>query len=133
MTALPVQAVIYLSLGFLVLALAFYALVAWRQDRRADREFARAKWRRDDEKATEEAQRRKDENAAALEAEEMRQYRIRRDTEDAEIRNQAGGGSGGYIIVDLPEDQRSLFHGAVLGCISLVRDDGCRRLRSGVP
>jgi hypothetical protein len=123
-TALPIQAFVYFSLGSFVLALAFYALVAWRQDRGADREFARDKWRRDEEKATDEAQRRQDEKAAALDAEETRQFRIRRDTEEAEIRKQAGGGSGGYIIVDLPEDQRSLFHDLLKGFEDYARLKG---------
>ncbi len=38
-----------------------------------------------------------------------------RENEQEKVRNEAGGGSGGYIVLDLPDEQRGLFHDLLKG------------------
>jgi hypothetical protein len=121
---ISIELVVYSTLGMLLVTLAFYAFVSWQRDRRIDRKFDYEQRQRDRDEAIEEAKRREAEKKSAIEAEDMRQYRERRDAQEAEIRRQAGGGSGGYIVVDLPDEKRSLFHDLLKGFEEYARLKG---------
>ena len=49
------------------------------------------------------------------EREELREYRERMRQEEAALRLAVGPGSGGYIVLDLPDDKRPLFRNR-MGC-----------------
>lgn len=86
-------------------------LFLWRQERRREwhmreRQVAMEAQRFEDEKKRYEDQR---------DDERSRQYDEERRREEDAIRASAGTGTGGFIIVDLPDDQRPFFHDLLKG------------------
>lgn len=58
------------------------------------------------------------------EREEMRRYEERIQREEESLRQAVGPGSGGYIVVDLPQEKRSLFHDLLKGFEEYARLKG---------
>jgi|GEM_PF-890191 hypothetical protein len=68
----------------------------------------------------EEKQRREEDR----EREELREYRERMRQEEEALRQAVGPGSGGYIVIDLPDDRRPLFHDLLKGFEEYARLKG---------
>jgi len=87
----------------------FYA--AWQRERRFDREMQLKEREEQKAREKEEAERREKEKEKA----EWEEYKREKKAEEEKIRSQAGIGSGGYIILDLPDAKRALFHDLLKG------------------
>ena len=105
-----------------LLALLFF--VSWSAERRADRRFRELQFERDERRAREEADRKKEEAEAAREETRYQDYLKADREEESAVRDAAGAGSGGYIVVDLPEERRSLFHDLLKGFEEYARLKG---------
>ena len=109
-----------LLLPIAILMLGMYFLVFWQASQRRDYEL------RSRQLALDEQRIRADAEAQANERQhrDMRDdERSRRDEEDA-IRKSAGAGTGGFIVMDLSEDQRPLFHDLLNGFEEFARLKG---------
>jgi hypothetical protein len=114
-----------------IIVIAMAALVAWQSERRMDRRLRReeieARRHRDER---EEMRREKEQEREAArqekEAENARfeRYVRKREAEEEKIKVEAGAGSGGYIVVDLPDAQRGLFHDLLKGFEDYARLKG---------
>ncbi|MBU1702592.1 MAG: hypothetical protein KJ970_10665 [Candidatus Eisenbacteria bacterium] len=60
------------------------------------------------------------------EDESLRRYEERIAAEEESLRQNAGAGTGGYIVVDLPDDQKAIFHDLLKGFEEYARLRGYR-------
>ena len=102
----------------LALGMIFY--VAWRRERAEDREIRRHELEQQRTQAEKEAERREQERDDAR----LDRYTREKKEEEEKIRTQAGDGSGGYIVLDLPDEQRALFHDLLKGFEEYARLKG---------
>jgi hypothetical protein len=109
-------------IGAFTIAMMF--LFFWFQDRGSDRRFRELQYYREEQRAKEEAERKHQEAEEAKEEARYQQYSRDQREEEAAIRSSAGTGTGGYIIVDLPEERRSLFHDLLKGFEEYARLKG---------
>src|SRR3569833_501517 len=93
----------------------FAGLIFWMRERQHDRRYRQEQMQFERDKAQERAaQERKDREQAKAEA-EYQAYVRERKTKEELIQLQAGAGSGGYIVLDLPNAQRIMFHDLLKG------------------
>jgi hypothetical protein len=100
------------------LGMVFY--LGWQRERREDRQFRMHELDIQRARAAEEAKLRE------LEKDDARYEKYSRERKDEEerLKAQAGGGSGGYIVLDLPDAQRGLFHDLLKGFEEYARLKG---------
>ena len=104
--------------------LAMLFFVAWLRERISDRRFRELQFERDEQRARQEADRKKEEAEAAREEVMYQDHLKTKQEEESAVRDTAGAGSGGYIVVDLPEERRSLFHDLLKGFEEYARLKG---------
>jgi len=113
---------------FLAFVFAMFVFTAWQNERRRDRDARRNELvtQRNDARAEAERQQMADAERQEKEAADARYERYVREKkrEEDEIKAQAGAGSGGYIVVDLPDAQRGLFHDLLKGFEEYARLKG---------
>lgn len=113
-------ALINLALPVVILMLGMYFLMFWRMERH--REYSLRERQLDLE-----AQRLQAE-AVVQEKErdhrDMQEYERAKREEEEDIRKSAGSGTGGYIVLDLPEDQHRFFHDLLNGFEEFARLKG---------
>lgn len=117
MTTDLIASVIPWSFAF-ALGMIFY--IAWRRERQEDREMRRHELALQRAQAEEEAKRREQERDDAR----FEKYSREKKEDEENIRMQAGAGSGGYIVLDLPDGQRALFHDLLKGFEEYARLKG---------
>jgi hypothetical protein len=103
-----------LNIMFVVFTLITFAMVGymvWMRERRRDR----AESYRDRELQEDREQRRLRLEEKRLEAEEQIRYETSRQETERMAAQQSGTGSGGYIVVEMPETERPLFHDLLKG------------------
>ena len=105
---------------FLAFALASFFIIYWQRERRLDREMRAHELHVQQKREEEETKRRERERDDAR----YEKYSQETKQEEARIRALAGGGSGGYIILDLPDAQRGLFHDLLKGFEEYARLKG---------
>lgn len=93
---------IFFGVGILALLITFYS--SWRRDRR--REYDLRVMQMDAEEKRKQRE---------LENSEMERYKKEKIEEEERINKSAGLGSGGFIILDLPEDKIPFFHDLLKG------------------
>jgi hypothetical protein len=93
------------------LAIAIMFLLLWRQDRQREFGFRREQLRAEEERRAKQVEIEKEEK----ERTRWERYEERQSEEEKEIRRTAGAGTGGFIVLDLPDDQRPLFHDLLKG------------------
>lgn len=110
MTELSMQVVVLTAtVGAFALLMVFF--VSWREDRRREFRLRMDQIEKENERqAKEEARREEAEDRARWEKLDERQRE-----EEREVRSAAGAGTGGYIILDLPDEQRRFFHDLLKG------------------
>lgn len=86
------------------LSLGMIFLTTWRQERRRDYEFRMKQLMIGEERREKEERER-----------EWKRYEREKKEEDASLRSSSGVGTGGYIILELPEEQRPFFHDLLHG------------------
>jgi len=96
--------------------------IYWQRERRFDREMRMRELDTQRHRETEQAERREKEREEAR----YEKYSQERKEEEASIRAQAGAGSGGYIVLDLPDAQRGLFQDLLKGFEEYARLKGYR-------
>ena len=104
--------------------LAMFFCLTWSRERHTDRNFRAIQFERDEQRARGEADRKKEEAKAAREETTYQDYLKAEREEESAVRDAAGAGSGGYIVVDLPEERRSLFHDLLKGFEEYARLKG---------
>ena len=102
----------------LMLGTVFY--MAWSRERRHERFLRERQMQVEAKRAEEEAERRKEE----LDEARYRRYEQEQKAEEEAIRVAAGPGTGGYIVLDLPDDRRALFHDLLKGFEDYARLKG---------
>src|SRR5260370_39373144 len=114
----------YYLLLFLVMIFSFglFAFWAWIRERRRDahmktEELAMADRRETMRLEMEEQRERKrlELEEKRLEAEESARYSEERTRDEAATAQNSGAGSGGYIVIELPEKERPMFHDLLKG------------------
>lgn len=125
---MPISDLLNATLLLTGLLVAGFFLLEWRRERRfqfrhqmesEERRRAEERELREQQLAIEE-QRRKEQQ----EREEMRRYEERIQREEESLRQAVGPGSGGYIIIDLPQEKRPLFHDLLKGFEEYARLKG---------
>lgn len=109
---------------FVALTIAMVFYLVWIRERRSERYFLEQQHVREEQRAKKEADRKLQEAEEAKEEARYQQYLRDQREEEAAIRSSAGTGSGGYIVVDLPEERRSLFHDLLKGFEEYARLKG---------
>jgi len=102
---------IFVVLGTLALTGGLFFVISWRQDRRHELRIRERQLVMEQERLKDEEKRREEQR----QEESMRQYREDSRREEDALRAAAGTGTGGFIIVDLPDDQRPFFHDLLKG------------------
>ncbi|MEP7010621.1 MAG: hypothetical protein ABJC13_09890 [Acidobacteriota bacterium] len=95
---------------------------SWTRERRLDRTLRAKQIEMERSLEHQEAERRKEE----LEEARYRRYEEEQKAEEAAVRTAAGSGTGGYIVVDLPDDRRAIFHDLLKGFEEYSRLKGYR-------
>lgn len=110
MTELPIQFVLLgATMGAFTLLIMFGMF--WRQDRQRDYRFRMEQLAKEDARRAKEQERLEAaEDRARWEQDDQKQRE-----EEREIGQAAGAGTGGYIVLDLPDDQRRFFHDLLKG------------------
>ena len=103
-----------------VLILGMFFYMSWHRERRIDRNMRQKELEMQHVRAKEEAERREQERDAAR----YDRYVQEKKEDEDRIRSQSGGGSGGYIVLDLPDAQRGLFHDLLKGFEEYARLKG---------
>lgn len=111
-----VNVVVTMIIGSLGLAIAFMFFWSWREKSKRDFEI-QMKQISIDEKRIEEEREEK-------ERDRYEKHNQQKKEEDKEIGKIAGGGKGGYIILDLPDDKRPFFHDLLKGFEDYARLKG---------
>ena len=109
------------------LALGMVFFMGWQRDRQFDREMRRREFEIQQQRALEEEKRRaEDEKRREEEKSEARweKLELERKAKEEAVRTQAGMGSGGFIVIDLPDAQRGLFHDLLKGFEEYARLKG---------
>ncbi|MEO8327575.1 MAG: hypothetical protein ABI618_17115, partial [Nitrospirota bacterium] len=101
----PIEIGLTLFPWFFVSTVGLFIFFYWKRERRLDREMQHFELSIQREREKEEAERRERERDNVR----YERYTQKQKEEEDKIRNQAGGGTGGYIILDLPDAQRGLF------------------------
>jgi hypothetical protein len=110
--ALPEQ-IQFLTITVLTVIMTFGAVgfYVWMRERRRDAAMRLEEQMRQDERD----KKRIELEEKRLEAEEEARYEASQRAEDQVIAQNSGAGSGGYIIVEMPEKERPLFHDLLRG------------------
>lgn len=116
------EALVSLIPWSVVLALGMFFYMAWMRERRYERLLRERQMDAEMKRAEEEATRRREE----LDEARYRRYEQEQKAEEDAVRTAAGPGTGGYIIVDLPDDRRPLFHDLLKGFEDYARLKGYR-------
>lgn len=103
-----------------VFTLGMFFYLAWQRERRIDRDMHMRELEMQRLREKEEAERREQERDNAR----YEKYAQEKKEEEDKIRTQAGIGSGGYIVLDLPDAQRGLFHDLLKGFEEYARLKG---------
>lgn len=109
----------------LSVALLFFSY--WIRDRRYERELKLRELERQDRREAEEIKRREEEAKRLIEERDdarSERWSQEKKEEEALVRTQAGVGTGGYIYVDLPDKNRSLFQDLLKGFEEYARLKG---------
>lgn len=135
----------FLLIATTVLSFSMIGFVAWRRFQRnkseqEHRNLIREEKRRDEELARADfSQRKQDEWEARrlaleeqriaaekerAEAERMARWEAERAEDERAFANNSGAGSGGYVLVNLPDSERSLFHDLLKGFEDYARLKG---------
>ncbi|MGD9949791.1 MAG: hypothetical protein AB7U29_15115 [Desulfobulbus sp.] len=114
------ELIVSLAPWSVLLALGMMFYLAWHRERRFDREMRLSELERQKAREKEEAERQEKEKNIA----EYRKYEREKKEEEEKIRSKAGIGSGGYIILDLPDAKRGLFHDLLKGFEEYARLQG---------
>ena len=112
---MPTELLISFVPWFFAFSLAMLFYLTWSRDRHADRNFRALQFERDERRAREEADRKKEEADEAREETRYQDHLKAEREEESAVRDAAGAGSRGYIVIDLPEERRSLFHDLLKG------------------
>ncbi|WP_287125617.1 hypothetical protein [Desulfobacter sp.] len=107
---------------FLVLGVLFFN--AWMRERRFDREMRHREFEMQRQREKEETERMEKERERERSEANYEQYLQKKLKEEEKIKREAGLGSGGYIILDLPDDKRGLFHDLLKGFEEYARLQG---------
>jgi hypothetical protein len=125
------EAIVNLVPWMLAFLLAFFFFVSWQRERREDRHTRQYELQRQQQREEEAAMLRKHEREEAAKLREQEKEEasleryIREKREDEEkLRTKAGAGSGGYIVLDLPDAHRGLFHDLLKGFEDYARLKG---------
>jgi hypothetical protein len=102
-------------------ALGVLFFSAWQRERRFERQMRLNELEKEKVRENEETQRRAKEKS---EADLQKYIREKKEEEEEKIRNKAGIGTGGYIIMDLPDAKRGLFHDLLKGFEEYARLQG---------
>lgn len=117
---MPIEIVVSLVPWAVVFGLGMYFYLSWQRERRIDRKIQMRELDMQREREKEEAERReRDRDNARYE-----RYAQEKKEEEDKIRNRAGGGTGGYIVLDLPDAQRGLFQDLLKGFEEYARLKG---------
>jgi hypothetical protein len=106
----------YYLIAFLatILTLGMFGFQLWMRERRRDAEMKARELARADERET----KRLELEEKRLESEESARYseeRARDEAADRATAQNSGAGSGGYIVIELPEKDRPMFHDLLKG------------------
>ena len=101
-----------------VLGALFY--VAWQRERRFERKMRLRELEMKKARENEETERREKEKSEA----DLQKYIREKKEEEEKIISKAGIGTGGYIIIDLPDAKRGLFHDLLKGFEEYARLQG---------
>jgi hypothetical protein len=116
----PIEIGLTLFPWFLVSTVGLAIFIYWKRERRLDREIQMRELDMRREREKEEAERRERERDNAR----YERYAQEKKEEEDKIRNRAGGGTGGYIVLDLPDAQRGLFQDLLKGFEEYARLKG---------
>jgi len=105
-------------IALFTLGVLFY--FAWQRERHFDRQLRLNELDIQRSREKEEAERREKEKSDA----DYEKYVREKKSEEEKIRSQSGMGSGGYIVLDLPDAQRGLFHDLLKGFEEYARLKG---------
>lgn len=94
-----------------VLVVSMFGLQIWMRERRREAELRAIEQAKQDERET----KRLELEERRLEAQEQARYEAGKLEEDRVAAGTSGAGSGGYIVVDMPEKERPLFHDLLKG------------------
>lgn len=112
----------------LTLVFGTFVYASWVRERRTERLSRQEEQRTQRAYAIQQEERKEAMEAARREkaSEEARyeKYVREKKQEEEQVRAQAGAGSGGYIVVDLPDAKRSLFHDLLKGFEEYARLKG---------
>lgn len=110
---------ISLSVGILsITMIGIYFLVFWRIERRREFDLKREQLHLERIRFEEEQNEKKkvrEEKEEEREDRKWREYEQRKHEEEDSIRKSAGAGTGGFILLDLPDAQKPLFHDLLKG------------------
>ena len=95
-----------LALPFVILLLGLYFLRFRQTGQRRDHDFRLRQLELDAQRGQAETEAQEKDRHDR----DMQDYQRSRREEEEAIRNSAGAGTGGFIVIDLSEDQRPLFH-----------------------
>jgi len=119
---------IAIGAGVLMLVLlGFYFLMFWRIERRREYGLKERQAELDRiriEAELEEKKKEREEKEKEREERKWREYKKEKLDEEESIRRSAGAGTGGYIVVDLPNEQRPFFHDLLKGFEEFARLKG---------
>ncbi len=107
----PVTIILNFIPWMIAFAFAILVLNTWRHERERDRSEKHAERERQEALRKREEERREEERSDAT----YRAYVEKQERDEAAVRANVGGGTGGYIVVDLPDAQRALFHDLLKG------------------
>lgn len=110
---------IALSIGILMIAMiGFYFLIFWRIERRKEFDLKKEQLHLEHIRFEQEKEEKKNVREEEREEREDRKWREdeqQRHEEEDRIRKSAGAGTGGFILLDLPDAQKPLFHDLLKG------------------
>lgn len=109
-----------LALQSVVLTLGLFILLYWRIDKRQERRLRQQELDLEARRLEAESEAQEKER----EHRDMQEYERSRREEEEAIRKSAGTGTGGYIVVDLPDDRRPFFHDLLKGFEEFARLKG---------
>ncbi len=117
---MPTEFIVSLLPWSFAFALGFLFFMSWQRERREDRQIRMHELEIQRVRAMEEEKRREQERDDAR----YERYSREKKQEEDQLKVQAGGGSGGYIVLDLPDSQRGLFHDLLKGFEEYARLKG---------